>query len=65
MNDQPVFVLSAGRSGSTLLQKLLNSSQELVIWGEHMGILRHLARAMDDIKRTPWINESPTGTWML
>jgi len=30
-----------------------------------MGILKHFARALHDIERSPWISESPTGTWML
>ena len=34
----PIFILSAGwRSGSTLLQRLLCSSGEAVIWGEPLG----------------------------
>lgn len=40
---KPVFVLSAGRSGSTLLQRYLNSSEELILWGEHGGFLRKLS----------------------
>lgn len=36
--EAPVFVLSAGwRSGSTLVQRLLMSSGQLVIWGEPLG----------------------------
>jgi len=36
--EKPVFLLSAGwRSGSTLLQRLLCSSNELVMWGEPLG----------------------------
>jgi hypothetical protein len=36
--ESPVFIFSAGwRSGSTLLQRLLCSSNELVIWGEPLG----------------------------
>jgi hypothetical protein len=34
-DDQPVFLLAAGwRSGSTLLQRVLMSSEDLMIWGE-------------------------------
>ena len=33
--EAPIFILSAGwRSGSTLLQRLICSSQEVVVWGE-------------------------------
>jgi len=36
----PVFVLAAGgRTGSTLLQRLLISTGEIMIWGEHGGLL--------------------------
>lgn len=40
--DRPVFVASMGRSGSTLLQRLLNVHPELTIWGEHGGFLKGL-----------------------
>jgi hypothetical protein len=33
--ESPVFILSAGwRSGSTLLQRLINSNAEVLVWGE-------------------------------
>lgn len=33
--DDPVFVLAAGwRSGSTLVQRLVNSSRQVLVWGE-------------------------------
>jgi len=36
----PVFVLGGGgRTGSTLVQRLLISTGEIMIWGEHAGIL--------------------------
>ncbi|MDQ2962966.1 MAG: sulfotransferase [Pseudomonadota bacterium] len=36
----PVFVLAAGgRTGSTLMQRLLISTGEIMIWGEHGGLL--------------------------
>ena len=65
MKDNPIFVLTAGRSGSTLLQKLLNSNPGLVIWGEHMGILRFFSLALESVEDSPWINESAHGSWML
>jgi hypothetical protein len=35
LDEQPIFIFSAGwRSGSTLLQRLLSSSSELLMWGE-------------------------------
>lgn len=41
----PVFLLSPGRSGSTLLQRHLNSSDDLILWGEHGGFLKEFGRA--------------------
>jgi len=46
-NDQeiPVFVFSAGwRSGSTLVQRLILSSRELVVWGEPLGDAAFIGR---------------------
>lgn len=39
MHEAPVFLISTGRSGSTLLQRLLNCHPDLVVWGEHHGFL--------------------------
>ena len=37
-SERPVFIFSAGwRSGSTLMQRLLISSNEVFIWGEPLG----------------------------
>jgi len=47
--DDPVIVLAVGRSGSTLLMRLLNCSRDLVIWGEHNGFLTPLARAFHSL----------------
>ena len=46
-NDElsPVFLFSSGRSGSTLLQRYLNTSDDLIIWGEHGGFISGLSRA--------------------
>lgn len=43
--DEPIFVLGAHRSGTTLVQRLLNSYDDIVIWGEHAGVLQDVARA--------------------
>ena len=41
--DTPVFIFgSCQRTGSTLVQRLLNSSDHMVIWGEHDGYLSEL-----------------------
>lgn len=39
MKQAPVFVISTGRSGSTLLQRVLNCHPDLVIWGEYHGFI--------------------------
>ena len=46
-NDEkfPIFLLGTGRCGSTLLQKILNSVDTVVIYGEHGGFLKDVAKA--------------------
>ena len=41
----PIFLLGTGRCGSTLLQKILNSVENVIIYGEHGGFLKHVAAA--------------------
>ena len=44
--DRPVFVFGcAFRCGSTLLQRLISSSQQVFVWGENNGLVSHLYRA--------------------
>lgn len=49
----PIFILSAGwRSGSTLLQRLVTSSQSILVWGEpydHCDVIRLLASSITAI----------------
>ena len=49
-DDRPVFILSAGwRSGSTLLQRLILSGEDALIWGEpydHCDLVRRLADSL-------------------
>jgi len=45
LTRQPVFVLGHARSGTTLVQRVLNSYDDVLIWGEHAGVLRDVARA--------------------
>ena len=52
MEVRPVLVLAAGqRCGSTLIQRLLSSHPEVLIWGEHAGQLRELLRIGDRLHR--------------
>ncbi|MGF1463131.1 MAG: sulfotransferase [Maricaulaceae bacterium] len=43
--NRPVAILATGRSGTTVLQRYLNLSPELTIWGEHDGFLHAIASA--------------------
>jgi hypothetical protein len=49
--DAPIFLLSAGwRSGSTLVQRLINSDPSVLIWGEpfeDLAIVHRLARTVE------------------
>ncbi len=42
---RPIIVLGAARTGTTLLQRLLNSYDDVLVWGEHAGFLEDVARA--------------------
>jgi hypothetical protein len=53
----PVFVLTQHRSGGTLLSRLLNCHDRLVVWGEHAGFLDKLADAQAQLER--WAQELP------
>jgi hypothetical protein len=46
--DRPVLLAGSGRCGSTLLQSVLNTNPEFLIWGEHNGFLRQIAAAYYD-----------------
>lgn len=41
----PLFIMGSGRSGTTLLQRTLNSHKDICIWGEHGGFLKQTAEA--------------------
>ena len=41
----PIFLLGTHRSGTTLLQRIINSSEDTLIWGEHGGFLSQVAEA--------------------
>lgn len=48
-DDRPVVLVGSGRCGSTLLQAILNSNPEFLIWGEHNGLLRQIAAAYFEV----------------
>ena len=41
----PIIILGPGRCGSTLLQRILNTAENITIWGEHEGFLSKLAES--------------------
>ena len=47
-----VFIITYARSGSTLLQSVLNSTPGVVIRGENGGVLFHLFKAFDAARAT-------------
>ena len=51
--DRPVVLAGSGRCGSTLLQSVLNTNPDFLIWGEHNGFLRQIAAAYYDAPH-PW-----------
>lgn len=53
MKTKPIFLLGTGRCGSTLVQRILNSSPEVLILGEHNGFLISLAEAYFTLTNTP------------
>lgn len=51
MTKSPILVLSAGqRCGSTLVQRLLSSHPDVLIWGEHAGQLRPVIAAVSRMR---------------
>ena len=42
---EPIIILGPGRCGSTLLQRILNTAEDITIWGEHEGFLSKLAES--------------------
>jgi len=60
----PIFILSAGwRSGSTLMQRLIMSTQSILIWGEpysHARVISHLADGISAITES-W----PEDSWFV
>jgi hypothetical protein len=54
----PIFLLGSGRSGTTLLQKILNSADDVMIWGEHGGFLKQTAQAYFHHTEKPRVNQA-------
>jgi hypothetical protein len=58
--QQPVFIFGFPRSGTTLLQRFLNSYPDTLIWGEHVAFLKSIANAYFQAWRNPDFFKSPT-----
>jgi len=56
MHDRPVFVFATHRSGSTLLERILNCHPNLVIWGEHAGVINHFVEIDQILRRFPQLS---------
>jgi hypothetical protein len=51
--DRPIFVIGVHRGKTTLVQRALNCSREVVLWGEHGGILKHYRAAFERFGAVP------------
>lgn len=49
----PIFILSTRRSGTTLIQRILNSHEKITIWGEHGGFLKPISKAYAEFYDKP------------
>jgi hypothetical protein len=49
MQYGPIILLSPGRSGSTLAQRLINSVKDWYMFGEHSGAFKHLVEFRDSL----------------
>jgi hypothetical protein len=58
--QEPIFIFGFPRSGTTLLQRLLNSYPDTLIWGEHVAFLKSIANAYFQAWRNPDFFKSPT-----
>lgn len=54
----PLFLLTSHRSGGTLLARIYNAHPDIVVWGEHGGLLNKLAE-MEEIFRRHWQLSTP------
>ena len=61
--NAPLLVLAAGqRCGSTLVQRLLSSHPEVLIWGEHAGQLREVLAAGAGLN--VWMGKHAEHAWL-
>jgi hypothetical protein len=55
--QSPIIVLSPGRSGSTLIQRIINTSNNITLWGEHDGFLAAIANSFHNVLYYPPLND--------
>ena len=60
MSSKPVFIFAAHRSGSTMLERILNCHPNLVVWGEHGGLLNKFAE-LNILASKTWNVSAPLG----
>lgn len=59
MQHNPIFILGAGRCGSTFWQNMLCRTDNIWIWGEHAGVLSGLVRSCEMLSQSsPLLNLS-------
>lgn len=62
--DRPIFILSAGwRSGSTLLQRLVMSGGNVIVWGEPYAYCAHVQRLAASLR--PFTTDYPPDQFFL
>jgi len=62
--DAPVFIFSAGwRSGSTLIQRLVNSDKEILIWGEPYNKCDFIQHHSDSLRS--FTNSHPSSSYFI
>lgn len=65
INDTPIFVFGcAWRCGSTLLQRLLTSTGEILIWGEHVGLVHELVKIAIKLESNQHLSERQSSNFM-
>ena len=57
MNKQQFFLIGSGRSGTTLIQRIMNTFPNTMIWGEHAGFLNQLSELYYFLKENPSLHE--------
>jgi len=57
MNKKQLFVIGTGRSGTTLIQRVINTFPNTIIWGEHAGFLRQLSELYYFLKDNSSLHE--------